>query len=271
MVQLYKRLVPRSVDTSPVGHSPGASAERWTGAASEGTGRRMIAVPCFSGAGAGVSLGDPRDSGLVHGLLQATADLGGARDEGNGARRNSCLGGRFGDRLRLWRLARRDGERWPGWQRRGWRLRREPGQRRRERGRGRRLRREPGQRRRERGRGRRHGGDGGSGGVPCAGSSTPCTAGQVCVHQTCGGPAAVCTPLPDGGQCASGWTRVDQCASGIGPGCEPPPCEPPPPHCADVPVACAGTPSCGCLTIGVCQGNGACLIVSGSQVTCGTE
>ena len=115
------------------------------------------------------------------------------------------------------------------------------------------------------------GGDGGSGGVPCAGSSTPCTAGQVCVHQTCGGPAAVCTPLPDGGQCASGWTRVDQCASGIGPGCEPPPCEPPPPHCADVPVACAGTPSCGCLTIGVCQGNGACLIVSGSQVTCGTE
>jgi len=112
------------------------------------------------------------------------------------------------------------------------------------------------------------GGSSGAGGGGCGGVS--CGGNQVCVHPSCGGGVAVCVPLGDAGQCPSGWTQV-QCPSG--PGCTPPPCTPPAPHCADVPAACSGTPSCTCLPNDICQQSngqygGFCTSVSGGQVIC---
>jgi hypothetical protein len=115
-------------------------------------------------------------------------------------------------------------------------------------------------------------GTGGTGGgVPCGGVS--CRADQVCVHPSCGGGAQVCIPLGDAGQCQSGWTMTNQCPTSGGPGCVPPPCDPPPPKCVDIPAACSGAPMCSCLPDTVCtqtngQYGGICAFVSDANVTC---
>ena len=79
------------------------------------------------------------------------------------------------------------------------------------------------------------GGGGRTGGAACGG--TTCTANQICVHPVCGLNIAVCIPLGDAGQCATGWVMTDSCGPGTGPGCRPPVCDPPPPSCVDVPAA----------------------------------
>jgi hypothetical protein len=112
------------------------------------------------------------------------------------------------------------------------------------------------------------GAGGAAGGTPC-GSGQSCAPGRICVSPTCGGGPAVCTPLPDGGQCPSGWTYTALCASGVGPACLLPPCTPAAPFCADLPSSCGGTPTCSCLPTNVCEGNGECQFVSGFQVLCG--
>jgi hypothetical protein len=113
-------------------------------------------------------------------------------------------------------------------------------------------------------------GAGGQGGVACG--STTCGSGQVCVHPSCGGGVAVCTPLQDGGTCPAGWTATDFC-SPTHPGCVPPPCDPPLPFCANVPATCAGTLNCSCLPSDICTrngGNGTCGIVTATDVRCGS-
>jgi hypothetical protein len=115
-------------------------------------------------------------------------------------------------------------------------------------------------------------GGAGGGGTDC-GSAEPCSTGQICVHLSCGGGVAVCDKLPDGGQCPSGWTFTANCATGVGPGCIPPPCTPPPPVCADLPAACAGTISCSCLPTNICTqngGSGSCQFVYSTGVMCGS-
>ncbi len=123
-------------------------------------------------------------------------------------------------------------------------------------------------------------GTGGQGGAtggaaghgPACGTGNPCSTGQACVHPSCGGGVAVCERLPDGGQCPSGWTYTALCATGLGPGCVPPPCTPPTPFCADVPAACAGTLTCGCFPTNVCQWSGGsggfCQFINSSEVMC---
>lgn len=124
------------------------------------------------------------------------------------------------------------------------------------------------------GSGGRGGAAGGAGaqGTPC-GSTGTCSAGQVCVHPSCGGGTASCERMLDGGQCPSGWTYTGSCASSGGPGCEPPPCTPPAAYCADVPSACSGSPTCSCLPANVCTengGSGGCQFTNGSDVSCGS-
>jgi hypothetical protein len=114
-------------------------------------------------------------------------------------------------------------------------------------------------------------GTGGQGGIFCG--DTACASGQVCVHPSCGGGVAVCTPPQDAGTCPAGWTYMAFCVSRGGPGCTPPPCDPPLPYCADVPAACAGTPTCICLPSDVCArngGNGGCMFANASAVMCGS-
>ncbi|HXT99941.1 MAG TPA: hypothetical protein VN903_03050 [Polyangia bacterium] len=124
------------------------------------------------------------------------------------------------------------------------------------------------------------GGSTGSGGATGAGGgaacgSVRCGANQVCAHPSCGGGVAVCIPLGDGGQCPDNWIKTDLCnaPAGAGPGCAPPPCNPPTPSCVDIPSACGGTPTCGCLPANICnlpngQFGGTCAAVSAGQVLC---
>jgi hypothetical protein len=98
-------------------------------------------------------------------------------------------------------------------------------------------------------------GDSGGGSLPCG--TQACGANQVCVHGSPGG-IAVCLPR-DGGSCPSGWTP---CGTA---GCTPPP---PAPFCSDVPAACGGQPTCGCLGADVCRQQGMCTLVNGRNVTC---
>src|SRR5450631_1036695 len=115
------------------------------------------------------------------------------------------------------------------------------------------------------------GGGAGSNGTLCG--TSPCPNNQVCVHPSCGGGTLVCDPLPDGGQCPTGWTYHALCsltAGRSGSGCQPPPCTPAAPFCADVPAACGGTPTCTCLPSNICDGGGQCGAVStGGNVMCG--
>ena len=115
-------------------------------------------------------------------------------------------------------------------------------------------------------------GAGGAGGSAVCGSRA-CTSSEICVHPGCGGGVFVCDPVPDGGQCPSGWTFNQSCP-GTGtaprPGCVPPPCTPPAPFCAPLPASCSGTPSCTCLPFNVCgQNGGSCGFVQDSNVICG--
>jgi hypothetical protein len=112
------------------------------------------------------------------------------------------------------------------------------------------------------------GGTGGSGGAGCG--ARACTNSELCVHPSCGGTAPQCNPLPDGGQCPSGWTYRALCNSGPqpGPGCEAPPCTPPAPYCVTRPASCGSTVTCSCLPLNVCQGSGACGVISGDNVLC---
>lgn len=116
------------------------------------------------------------------------------------------------------------------------------------------------------------GGQAGTAGASCNGA--PCTSTQVCVHPTCGGGAPPqCSPIPDGGQCPSGWTFESQCPPSAGStlaGCIPPPCTPPAPFCADLPASCGGNPNCVCLPNDICRGNGACEIANSLEVVCGS-
>jgi hypothetical protein len=114
-------------------------------------------------------------------------------------------------------------------------------------------------------------GTGGAGHLACG--STTCGANQVCVNPSCGGGAEVCLPLGDAGQCPTGFTRTDQCSPGSGPGCVPPPCDPPPPVCVDISPACGPLPTCSCLPANVCQQQngqfgGTCATVKSGQVLC---
>jgi hypothetical protein len=123
------------------------------------------------------------------------------------------------------------------------------------------------------------GGSGGSGGINGVGGaggsamcgSQACASSEICVHPGCGSGVFICEPLPDGGQCPSGWTLNQLCpGTPPRPGCVPPPCTPPAPFCAPLPASCSGTPSCTCLPFNVCgQNGGTCGFVQGRNVTCG--
>jgi hypothetical protein len=111
-------------------------------------------------------------------------------------------------------------------------------------------------------------GMGGSGGAACG--ARACTSSELCVHPSCGGAAPACLPAPDSGQCPAGYTlRIcPLIGGGTGPGCEPPPCQPPDPYCLTPPASCGAMPTCPCLPSDVCHGGGACGIVSKSEVLC---
>ena len=91
-------------------------------------------------------------------------------------------------------------------------------------------------------------GAGGSGGA--SGSTGPsgstgtggggmCGVGKVWVVPCCGGPAPLCTPLPDGGMCPPG-TSPGTCGDGTR-GCVDSGCQAPPPYCADeADLSCSG-------------------------------
>jgi hypothetical protein len=111
------------------------------------------------------------------------------------------------------------------------------------------------------------GGSGGDASALACGSDT-CTANQLCAIPSCGGAPPPCMALPDGGQCPSGWTTVANCPLSGGPGCQPPPCTPPAPHCVDIAAACNGAPACTCLPANVCQGGGSCSFIGDGKVFC---
>jgi hypothetical protein len=113
------------------------------------------------------------------------------------------------------------------------------------------------------------GGAGGTGGAAVCGARA-CTSSELCVHPSCGGTAPPCNPVPDGGQCQTGWTYRAFCntAPTPGPGCEAPPCTPPDPYCFTRPASCGATLTCACLPANVCQGGGACGFISQGEVLC---
>jgi hypothetical protein len=113
------------------------------------------------------------------------------------------------------------------------------------------------------------GGQGGSGGSSVCGARA-CTSAELCVRPSCGGTAPRCTPLPDGGQCPTGWTYRAFCNTSPtpGPGCEEPPCAPPSPFCFARPAACGAAVTCSCLPSNVCQSGGSCGLISGAEVLC---
>lgn len=119
------------------------------------------------------------------------------------------------------------------------------------------------------GRGGSAGGSGGTGGSAICGARA-CTSDELCVHPSCGGTAPRCNPVPDGGQCPTGWTYKAFCNTSPtpGPGCEEPPCMPPAPFCTTRPASCGATVTCSCLPGNVCQSGGGCGLISGGEVIC---
>ena len=110
---------------------------------------------------------------------------------------------------------------------------------------------------------------GGAGGAAACGDRS-CTSSEVCVRPGCGGGVAVCDPLPDGGQCPSGWTESLCGGTPNRTGCVPPPCTPPTPFCTPLPSSCSGTPSCACLPQNICgQNGGQCGFIEGGTAVCG--
>jgi hypothetical protein len=111
-------------------------------------------------------------------------------------------------------------------------------------------------------------GSAGSGGGPDCGGRV-CASAELCVRSSCGGPAPLCQPLADGGQCPTGWTFRELCPQSGVRGCEEPPCTPPAPRCITKPAACPATPTCSCLPHDVCQpGGGACSLISNGEILC---
>ena len=112
-------------------------------------------------------------------------------------------------------------------------------------------------------------GSGGTGGSALCGARA-CTSSELCVRPSCGGTAPRCNPLPDGGQCPTGWTYRAFCNTSPtpGPGCEEPPCTPPAPFCITRPASCGATVTCACLPANVCQTGGGCGLISGGEVIC---
>jgi len=119
------------------------------------------------------------------------------------------------------------------------------------------------------GRGGSGGGSGGTGGSALCGARA-CASSELCVHPSCGGTAPRCDPVPDGGQCPTGWTYKSFCntSPSPGPGCEEPPCTPPAPFCTTRPASCGATVTCSCLPNNVCQNGGGCGLISGGDVIC---
>jgi hypothetical protein len=119
------------------------------------------------------------------------------------------------------------------------------------------------------GRGGAGGGSGGTGGSVLCGARA-CTSSELCVRPSCGGAAPRCNPVPDGGQCPTGWTYRSFCntSPSPGPGCEEPPCTPPAPFCTTRPASCGATVTCGCLPTNVCQSGGGCGLISNGEVIC---
>ena len=119
------------------------------------------------------------------------------------------------------------------------------------------------------GRGGTSGGSGGTSGSALCGARA-CTSSELCVRPSCGGTAPRCNPLPDGGQCPTGWTYRSFCNTSPtpGPGCEEPPCTPPTPFCITRPASCGATVTCACLPANVCQSGGGCGLISNGEVIC---
>jgi hypothetical protein len=118
-----------------------------------------------------------------------------------------------------------------------------------------------------------HGGSGGGAAGAGGAAACGCTSGEICVRPSCGGTALACIAVPDGGLCPSGYTYNSFCtsiefSSGPGPGCQPPPCTPPPSYCLAVPASCGSPVTCSCLPSNVCQGGGACGLISAGEVLC---
>jgi hypothetical protein len=110
---------------------------------------------------------------------------------------------------------------------------------------------------------------------PGACQGITCGPNDVCVHPTCGGGVPFCQPVDDAGMCPPGWQHQPICsqAGSAGPGCSPPPCQPPAPFCAPKPAACGSTVTCNCLPFDICASEagfgGQCAFISGSRdVTC---
>lgn len=108
-----------------------------------------------------------------------------------------------------------------------------------------------------------------------AGSSscgtTSCGGSQLCIHPptSVGGPAPLCVPALDGGQCPQGTAYQSFCGGGSGSGGCVEIYVPPPPFCIDVPPGCGSTVTCACLPSGTCGGGADfCQTVTGHDVTC---
>jgi hypothetical protein len=99
-----------------------------------------------------------------------------------------------------------------------------------------------------------------------------CGAGQLCIYEYCGIGPSQCVPPGDGGVCPDRWILMvgEICPTTGKPGCVPPPCENPPPHCADIPAACGGRVDCSCIPTDDCD-RIPCAMVSGTDVTCGAQ
>ena len=108
----------------------------------------------------------------------------------------------------------------------------------------------------------------GDGGLACG--ATSCGEDQLCVYEYCGGGPVQCEPAGDGGTCADGWTyQTFGCPRTSGPGCFPPPCTSPAPHCTDRPAACDPAVTCACLPSSVCDGIPCASVSNGRTVICG--
>jgi hypothetical protein len=107
-------------------------------------------------------------------------------------------------------------------------------------------------------------------GIACGDAA--CAPGQICVHEYCGGGPAPCLDPEDGGVCWPTWTfdPGDICPATGHPGCWPPPCQNPPPHCADFPAACHGQLSCFCVPSTVCAPL-PCAMASGTSIECAAQ
>jgi hypothetical protein len=110
---------------------------------------------------------------------------------------------------------------------------------------------------------------------PIACGSQTCSAGQLCVYLSLGGPPANCMLTDDAGLCPSGSTYVATCPNlGNRPGCVTN-THPQPLSCVDIPSSCDASLQCACFPPGVCADAGAgaavCALVDRQSLTCATQ